>query len=136
MKLNGLEFFLVNNALRAASQRQIETPRLIGPRGSLAGKRVLEIGPGWLPTPPMRPVPPNVASAPTVRAPAPVPLPEALFTMSEPAETVAPPVQVLAALRVSLPVPILFSSTKLLVTAVLLLMLPLKVTSRLLPPMR
>ncbi len=46
MKLNALEFALVNNALRAASQRQIETPRLIGPRGSLAGKRVLEIGCG------------------------------------------------------------------------------------------
>lgn len=46
MKLNGLEFALVNNALRAASQRRIETPRLIGPRGSLVGKRVLEIGCG------------------------------------------------------------------------------------------
>ena len=46
MKLNSLEFFLVNNALRAASQRQIETPRLIGPRGSLAGQRALEIGCG------------------------------------------------------------------------------------------
>ena len=46
MKLNSLEFFLVNNALRAASQRWIETPRLIGPQGSLAGKRVLEVGCG------------------------------------------------------------------------------------------
>lgn len=46
MKLNGLEFALMNNALRATSQRWIETPRLIGPRGSLAGKRVLEIGCG------------------------------------------------------------------------------------------
>lgn len=46
MKLNSLEFILVNNALRAASQRRIETPRLIGPRGSLAGMRVLEIGCG------------------------------------------------------------------------------------------
>ncbi|MBI1794154.1 MAG: class I SAM-dependent methyltransferase [Chloroflexi bacterium] len=46
MKLNGLEFILVNNALRAALQRQFETPRLIGARGSLAGKRVLEIGCG------------------------------------------------------------------------------------------
>lgn len=46
MKLNTLEYVLVNNALRAASQRWIETPRLIGPRGSLAGKRVLEIGCG------------------------------------------------------------------------------------------
>lgn len=46
MKLNGLEFALMNNALRAASQRRIETPLLMGPRGSLAGKRVLEIGCG------------------------------------------------------------------------------------------
>ena len=46
MKLNQLEFFVMNNALRAASQRQFETPRLIGPRGSLNGKRVLEIGCG------------------------------------------------------------------------------------------
>jgi ubiquinone/menaquinone biosynthesis C-methylase UbiE len=46
MKLNSLEFALVNNAFRAASQRDIETPRLIGPRGSLVGKRVLEIGCG------------------------------------------------------------------------------------------
>ena len=36
----------MNNTLRAALQRQFETPRLIGPRGSLAGKRVLEIGCG------------------------------------------------------------------------------------------
>ena len=46
MKLNQLEFFLMNNPLRAASQRQFETPRLIGPRGTLAGKHVLEIGCG------------------------------------------------------------------------------------------
>ena len=46
MKLNTLEFILVNHALRAVSQRRIETPRLIGRRGSLAGKRVLEIGCG------------------------------------------------------------------------------------------
>lgn len=46
MKLNRLEFILVNNPLRAASQRWIETPRLIGPRGSLIGKRVLEVGCG------------------------------------------------------------------------------------------
>ena len=46
MRLNTLEFMLVNNALRAASQRWIETPRLIGPRGSLNGRRVLEIGCG------------------------------------------------------------------------------------------
>lgn len=46
MKLNRLEFALMNNALRAALQRYFETPRLIGPRGSLAGKRVLEVGCG------------------------------------------------------------------------------------------
>ena len=46
MKLNSLEFVLMNNALRAASRRYVETPRLIGPRGSLTGKRVLEIGCG------------------------------------------------------------------------------------------
>jgi len=46
MKLNSLEFALVNNSLRAALQRQFETPRLIGPPGSLDGKRVLEIGCG------------------------------------------------------------------------------------------
>ena len=46
MRLNTLEFMLVNNALRAASQRCIETPRLIGSRGSLNGRRVLEIGCG------------------------------------------------------------------------------------------
>ena len=46
MKLNSLEFALVHTALRAVSQRWIETPRLIGPRGSLTGKHVLEIGCG------------------------------------------------------------------------------------------
>jgi len=46
MKLNNLEYALMNNALRAALQRQFETPRLIGPRGSLTGQRVLEIGCG------------------------------------------------------------------------------------------
>lgn len=46
MKLNTLEFILMNNPLRAASQQWIETPRLIGPRGSLTRKRVLEIGCG------------------------------------------------------------------------------------------
>lgn len=46
MKLNNLEFILMNNALRATLQRQFETPRLIGPPGSLAGQRVLEIGCG------------------------------------------------------------------------------------------
>jgi ubiquinone/menaquinone biosynthesis C-methylase UbiE len=46
MRLNTLEFMLVNNALRAASQRWVETPLLIGTRGSLNGRRVLEIGCG------------------------------------------------------------------------------------------
>lgn len=46
MRLNTLEFMLVNNPFRAASQRWIETPLLIGPRGSLNGGRVLEIGCG------------------------------------------------------------------------------------------
>ena len=46
MKLNSLEFAMVNNSLRAASQCRIETPRLIGPHGSLTGKSVLEIGCG------------------------------------------------------------------------------------------
>jgi len=46
MKLNSLEFAMMNNSLRAALQRQFETPRLIGPRGTLTGKRVLEIGCG------------------------------------------------------------------------------------------
>ena len=46
MKLNGLEFALMNNVLRAALQRQFETPRLIGQPGSLTRKRVLEIGCG------------------------------------------------------------------------------------------
>lgn len=46
MKLNSLEFALMNNPVRAASQSWLETPLLIGPRGSLAGKRVLEVGCG------------------------------------------------------------------------------------------
>ena len=46
MKLNALEFALMNNPVRAASQRWLETPWLIGPRRSLAGKRVLEVGCG------------------------------------------------------------------------------------------
>ncbi|HEX9439026.1 MAG TPA: class I SAM-dependent methyltransferase [Roseiflexaceae bacterium] len=46
MKLNALEFALMNNPIRAASQRRIETPLLIGPPGALTGKRVLEIGCG------------------------------------------------------------------------------------------
>jgi ubiquinone/menaquinone biosynthesis C-methylase UbiE len=46
MKLNTLEFALMNNPLRAASQRRIETPLLIGPDGTLTGKLVLEVGCG------------------------------------------------------------------------------------------
>ncbi|HLF01100.1 MAG TPA: class I SAM-dependent methyltransferase [Anaerolineales bacterium] len=46
MKLNSLEFALMNNPVRAASQRWLETPLLIGLRGSLAGKQVLEVGCG------------------------------------------------------------------------------------------
>ena len=46
MKLNSLELALMNNPVRAASQSWIESPLLIGPRGALAGKRVLEVGCG------------------------------------------------------------------------------------------
>ena len=46
MKLNALEFALMNNPVRAASQRWVETPLLIGPPATLGGKRVLEIGCG------------------------------------------------------------------------------------------
>ena len=46
MKLNPFEFAMMNNPIRAASQRRLETPFLIGTRGALAGKRVLEVGCG------------------------------------------------------------------------------------------
>lgn len=46
MKLNTLEFMLMNNPVRAASQWWLESPLLIGPRGRLAGQPVLEIGCG------------------------------------------------------------------------------------------
>lgn len=46
MRLNTLEFILMNNAFRAASQRWVETPILIGTSGSLNQRRVLEIGCG------------------------------------------------------------------------------------------
>ena len=46
MKLNALEFALMNNPVRAASQRWLETPLLIGRPGALAGQRVLEVGCG------------------------------------------------------------------------------------------
>ena len=41
-----LLFTMMNNPIRAGSQRLLETPLLIGPRGALAGQRVLEIGCG------------------------------------------------------------------------------------------
>jgi ubiquinone/menaquinone biosynthesis C-methylase UbiE len=46
MKLNALEFAVVNNPLRAAAQRWVETPLLLGDRGELRGRRVLEVGCG------------------------------------------------------------------------------------------
>lgn len=46
MKLNALEFVLMNNPVRASLQRRVETPLLIDTPGSLAGKRVLEVGCG------------------------------------------------------------------------------------------
>ena len=46
MKLNDLEFALMNNRVRAWSQRALETPVMIGPRGARRGKRVLEVGCG------------------------------------------------------------------------------------------
>lgn len=46
MKLNALEFALMNNPLRAALQRRLETPLLLAQYQGLAGQRVLEIGCG------------------------------------------------------------------------------------------
>jgi len=46
MKLNALEFALMNNPIRAMSQRYLETPLLIGPPWVLSGKQVLEVGCG------------------------------------------------------------------------------------------
>jgi len=46
MKLNALEFALMNNPIRAMSQRYLETPLLIGPPRVLSGKQVLEVGCG------------------------------------------------------------------------------------------
>jgi ubiquinone/menaquinone biosynthesis C-methylase UbiE len=46
MKLNTVEFALMNNPIRAFSQRAVETPRMFAGSESLAGKRVLEIGCG------------------------------------------------------------------------------------------
>ncbi len=46
MKLNRLEFLLMNNPIRAAVQRWVEAPLLIGRGKPFAGKRVLEVGCG------------------------------------------------------------------------------------------
>lgn len=46
MKLNRLEFAVVNNPLRAAAQRWVETPLLLGGRNGLRGEHVLEVGCG------------------------------------------------------------------------------------------
>jgi SAM-dependent methyltransferase len=46
MKLNRLEFAVVNNPLRAAVQRWLETPLLLEDRRALHGRRVLEVGCG------------------------------------------------------------------------------------------
>jgi ubiquinone/menaquinone biosynthesis C-methylase UbiE len=46
VKLNRLEFFLMNNRGRAWSQRALETPLMIGAPGALRGLRVLEVGCG------------------------------------------------------------------------------------------
>ena len=46
MKINSLEFALMNNPVRVASQRWFEAPQVIGPRGTLTGQRVLEVGCG------------------------------------------------------------------------------------------
>jgi SAM-dependent methyltransferase len=46
MKLNALEFALMNNPVRAASQQRIESSVLIGAPRVLAGKHVLEVGCG------------------------------------------------------------------------------------------
>lgn len=46
MKLNSLEFMLMNNPVRAALQARVETPAMIGPGEPLVGLRVLEVGCG------------------------------------------------------------------------------------------
>lgn len=46
MKMNWLEFTLINSPLRAALQRRIETSLLLGTNGMLTGRRVLEVGCG------------------------------------------------------------------------------------------
>ena len=49
MRLNTLKFSLMNNPLRAAFQRWVETPLLLGQHASLSGPRVLEIARGLMP---------------------------------------------------------------------------------------
>lgn len=46
MKLNAIEFALMNNPIRALSQRVLETPSMFQGKVPLAGKHVLEIGCG------------------------------------------------------------------------------------------
>lgn len=46
MRLNTLEFILMNNPIRASIQHLVEAPILLGPPDSLIGQRVLEIGCG------------------------------------------------------------------------------------------
>ncbi len=46
MKLSAVEFALMNNPIRALSQRILETPGMFRGKAPLAGKRVLEIGCG------------------------------------------------------------------------------------------
>lgn len=46
MRLNAVEFALMNNPLRAAVQRYLEAPRLLAMGGSMSGGRALEIGCG------------------------------------------------------------------------------------------
>jgi len=46
MLLNRIEYFLMNNPLRAALQRRFEAPRLLRMGGRLRGGRALEIGCG------------------------------------------------------------------------------------------
>lgn len=46
MRLNRLEFALMNNPLRAAVQRHFEAPRLLRMGGPMSGGRALEIGCG------------------------------------------------------------------------------------------
>ena len=46
MRLNRLEFALMNNPMRDAIRRYFEAPRLLQMGGSMAGGRALEIGCG------------------------------------------------------------------------------------------